>query len=96
MATKTFGTHEVKRLDTAELTAEIWKLAGVKFPISTTIVDNKLVGVTFETTWQEGTTSPVENEDGTIENVGDYTTRKLTAKQIETVEDWIESKLRQP
>ena len=95
MATKTFGTP-VKTAE--EYLQELYKLAGVEFPIEITLSNGKIVAASYETTWKDGGTTPVEKLDKktnetTIEYEEHYTNKKLTAAQIKKVDAWLKENI---
>lgn len=82
-----------------ELRDELYELIGAQFPLSLLFDQQQnLIGVTYETTWKEGGTEPVEKVnkktgETTIEYKENYSNKKLTDKQIDTVDNWIKHKL---
>lgn len=93
MATKQFGNKPKTPQDTAQAaTAELYKLIGANFPCDIAVQDGAIVAFSFDDTWQEGGTTPVETEDGegniTTEYKENYKTRKLTKQQIAKLEAW--------
>lgn len=95
MATKSFGTTLEESDQSRDYTAEIRKLAGgAQFPLTVvTNRDGELIGVNYETQWQEGSTEAVEAKDGTIENKADYKKQKLTKAQIKAIDDYVSENL---
>ena len=94
MATKTFGKPQKTA---ADLISEVYKLAGDKFPLSLTTSNGKIINASYETTWVEGGTVPVESTDESGNIVTDYkenyTDKKLTAAQIKKIDAWIEKNI---
>ena len=76
-----------------DLTKEIYELVGENFPLSISIELGKVVDVKYSKEWREGGTIPTPREDGSIEYVEDYTDKKLTEKQVETIDNWIKENL---
>lgn len=92
MATKTFG-KELKTSD--DYLAEIYKLAGVQFPISITVVAGQLTSASYDTIWKTGGTTPVEVKDKktgevTLDYKENYSKQKLTAAQIKKIDAYLE------
>lgn len=94
MATKTFGKLPKTNQDFID---EIHKLADDKFPLSVTSANGKLLNVSYETTWQEGGTTPVETIDESgntvIDYEGSYSKHKLSAAQIKKIDAYIEKNI---
>lgn len=86
MATHTIG--EIKTAD--QFVEELHALAGGKpFPVTVTVLGGELLQVSFETEWQEGTTTPVEDEHGNIVDYEpNYTKKKLTQAEIKKINDY--------
>lgn len=93
MSIKTFGAHSssepVKQPD--DYIADLQKLVDCKFPISATVSKTgELLGVTYETTWREGSTTPVTNKKGRVtKHDEDYTERELTPAQIKKIDAYL-------
>lgn len=90
MPIQSFG-QKIKTDD--EIIAEIYELVGDKFPLQITILYGKVLNMSFDTEWKEGTTESVpvgedENGDLLFEYEEHYTDRELTADQIAKLEKW--------
>lgn len=94
MATKSFGRETTQERN---YTAELQNVADAKFPIQVTTQDGKLINVSYETTWLEGGTTPVETTDkdgnAVIEYEENYTDKKLSAAQIKKIDAWIKENI---
>lgn len=63
MATKTFGQDlNVKFKTYDEFVGELYKLAGVNFPLQIKVEDGELLGITYDTEFKVGGTTPIEEE----------------------------------
>lgn len=93
MATKEFGKTKVK--DAGDYTAEIYDHIGAKFPLSLTVVNEKVIGCSYETSWKEGGTTPVatgkfdERGNPVYDYQPNYTEKELTATQTKKLEAWV-------
>lgn len=94
MATKTFGKLPKSNRDYIE---ELYSLVGVKFPLSITSSNGKLLTASYETAWTSGGTVPVESTDSDGNTVTDYvqnySAKKLTPAQIKKIDDYITANL---
>ncbi len=95
MAIKTFGKELKTNQDFVD---EVYALAGANFPLTISVANGQLLSVTYETEWQEGTTTPVEKPDPetgepTIEYKGDYKKQKLSAAQIKKIDAWVKDNI---
>lgn len=94
MATKTFGKLPKSNRDYIE---ELYSLVGVKFPLSITSSNGKLLTASYETAWTSGGTVPVESTDSDGNTVTDYeenyTKEKLTAAQIKKIDAYLEENI---
>lgn len=94
MATKTFGKLEEEVKTSGDYSKEVTKLVGEDFPMTIRVVDGKLVGFEFETSFKVGSTKAVETEEKDYEDnpvldyEEDYTEKKLTKAQIDKIEKW--------
>lgn len=91
MTTKTFGQPLKKEEDYID---EVRALVdGLQFPLFVrTSASGELAEVQYETEWLEGGTTAVEKTDDEgntfIDYEENYTTKKLTAAQIKTIDKW--------
>lgn len=95
MDTKNFGTAATEPRDYA---TEAQELVGVQFPIETTVdQQGNLVGVSYNSTWREGSTTPKEvtdkNGKASIEYEENYTDKKLTNAQIKKIDQYIQENI---
>ena len=96
MATKQF-TGMLK--DTNYYVEQLHAIAdGAKFPIRISVDAGKIANITYETTWDEGTVTPVEakardGEEIATDYVQNYSAKKLTPAQIKKIDDYITANL---
>lgn len=98
MSTHTFKSQAEKVKTPQDYIAELVALVGANFPlaIETSTIDGSLTNITFESTWKEGGTKPIEeeyiDENGEkkyrLAYVGEYEEKHLTAEQIAKLEQW--------
>ena len=99
MATKVFGSHDKPAKTANDYSAELYEIIGARFPLSLKVENGKMTGVSYETEWQEGTTTPVDtgkvddNGNPIIDYKENYTKRKLTAAQIKKVDAYIKKNI---
>lgn len=90
MATKQFGNHNPAHqpLDGDSVIQELYDLVGATFPITVSIDGGKITGLTYSSTWEEGTTEVSKSKKGKIEYSGNYKTKSLTKAQTDKIDKW--------
>ena len=84
-------THSIKKagfneINTYELVNEIYDIIGKKFPLTIQTSFGHIVKIQFEDEWKE---NKVQND-----HKKGYNNKSLTDKEISTVENWINKKLK--
>lgn len=71
---------------------QLYELVGANFPLLLqTDKQGNVQAISFETEWKEGGTDAIEQKDGKIKYVEQYSTKKLSKEQIEKLEKWIKN-----
>lgn len=84
MSTKSFGDQPESR----NFAEELYELVGVSFPLTLRVTNGQLVSLTYESEWQEGSTTAVANGEDGFDYQQDYKKKSLTKAQQKKVEDW--------
>jgi hypothetical protein len=98
MATKDFGTHTPNNSE--DIAAELRKLVGANLPLKITTSNGVLVGVSYDTIWQEGTTEAVstgeldENGVEQLDYKANYKKQRLSKDQIKKLDNYIAKALK--
>ena len=89
MSKKEFGAIINEALPVRNYIAEIREIVAIDFPLLVTKdIAGNLIGVTYETEWQEGGTTPIINKKGEV--VGykpDYESKSLTKKKTKRIDE---------
>lgn len=88
MSVKTHG--KVSEPIERDYHAEIYKLVGDHFPLTLVVTSGKLLQASYDSEWQEGTTEPVEDDEGkVIEYKPNYKKRQLTKDQTKKLDKYL-------
>lgn len=101
MTVKTFGSHKepATQAEVRDYASELQDLVGAKFPVSVSVNSaGNLIGASYESSWKEGGTTPVEltdpeTNDVTIEYREDYKDKKLSASQVKQIDGWLKENI---
>lgn len=95
MSIKEFGTVKITEKKSRDYASEIYETAGLNFPLVISKNENgELIGVRYETEWQEGSTKPIKNKKGmVVDYEPSYENKSLTKDQIKKIDDYIQQNI---